>query len=444
MDESSDRSAAAPVHAAVQLPFGRSLRLPQPVWIGIAWALTRLFLIEQLVWAYHSGFKSDVWIYRSWSGWILRTGSLPTGPMWQYPVGAALIFLIPHLQLAHFGAIFSALMVLCDLGITCTLTVVGSRERCFRGCWAWLAMTMAFGPVIYMRFDLAASLAAVAALAVIWTKERQRLFGVLVGLGVLIKVWPVLALLASRTRRKLIRAAGFCAATVIAVIGVSSIFLGNTLGFISHQSVRGLEVEAVAATPWFAVDAFTHRPISIQTGSGCTELAGQLPFEVASALRVMMLVLALVIAGWWISRCRRGLSATGARDAVFTAVLWYVIVSPVLSPQYMIWLMAVGALAICARASEMQRPVVLLIFAVALTRVTMSTPQQLYFAQVVIHPTTRTALTLVARNVVLLLAAIDAARLLVRAPRVSAGGQVPTWTQRSPTRERPSFVKLPV
>jgi hypothetical protein len=400
----------------------------QVLLVALGYLVTRLVLIRELR---VSGdiYQFDVSHYHGWVLTIVNMHHLPTGAGWQYPVGAALLFLLSDVVPAHFSTVFSLLMLVCDLGVTLTLTAVAVREGRFRGVWVWLVLVLALGPIVLERFDLAPTLAVVAALAVMSTRGRQALFGTLIGAGVLLKVWPILGVLACGTRRSLVRTLGWCVATVLVVTGISSIFLGNTFGFISNQSGRGLETEAIVATPWFLREAFTHTAIRMHFSSGALEISGSMASDLASALRAVMFVVAAVLAYWWFAQTRRGrsLSIGRARDAVFTATLWYMTVSPVLSPQYLIWLIGLGAICLCSPDSVMKRPVEVIAIVVVMTRLMLGEPTQLYGppSTVSLDPTTAVALLLAARNVLLLLAACDAARLLLtretRARRAANG-----------------------
>ncbi len=422
--------------------------------LGSAWLITRLALADDLHWFGRRTSYEDVSVYRAWAHEIVHTHHLPTGTSWQYPVGAALLFLLAEIGPGHYDRTFCLIMLACDLGITATLASVAYREHRFHGVWAWLIATTGFGPIILLRFDLAPTLALVAALAVLWRRRRAALFGSLIGVGVLLKVWPVLGLLAARTWREVLRAALWCGAMIALVTAVSSVYFGDTLGFISNQAGRGLELDSVAASPWFLLDAFTRSPLRFQFASGATDLSGAAEASVASGLHVLMAVTAVAIAGWWMTQARagdwvlsmragrrvmrtrtgphvtrtrtgrsvqRGFSGgertdEGTSDAVLTALLWYLVLSPVLSPQYFIWVMGLGSLLLCARETRMQRPLILLGVTLILTRVLMQSGPQLYATHLSgsLDPTTLTCLELVARNLALLLAAIDASRLMLR------------------------------
>jgi len=416
--------------------------------IACTWLLTRLLLARDLGWLGSKTDYEDVSGYHTWAVGMLQTHQLPTGSTWQYPIGAALLFLLADVGPARYDATFCLLMFACDLGITTTLAAVGYRERRFRGVWIWLLLTTMFGHIMLLRFDLAPTLTIVVALAVLWTGRRLDVFGALIGAGVLLKVWPLLALVAARSWRELARAGLWCVATLVVVTGAASLYFGHMLAFVSNQAHRGLEVEAVAASPWFLRDAFTQTPLMFRYGSGATDIVGSTANAVASALRILMVLSAFVVAGWWVRRVRHGPPATAAqaRDAVLVAVSWYLVMSPVLSPQYFIWLLGLGSLLSCSRETRMQRPLLLLAVAFGLTCILIQGAGQLYARKYTgaLDPTTFTCLLLVTRNVLVLGATVDATRILVgrragaarhAGPRQSLPRGARAWTavrRRSP------------
>lgn len=400
----------------------------QVLLVMLGYLVTRLALIRELR-VSGAVYQADVVYYHDWAQTIVNAHHLPTVASWQYPAGAALLFLLSNLVPGHFSTVFNLLMFVCDLGVTVTLTAAAVRGGRFRGVWLWLVLVVALGPIVIQRFDLAPTLSVVAALAVMSPRGRQVLFGTLLGAGVLLKVWPILGALACGTRLSLTRTLGWCVATVLVVTGVVSIFLGDTLGFISNQSGRGLETEALVATPWYVREAFTQTAIRTHFSSGALEISGSVASDLASVLRVVMFVLAAGLAYWWFAQTGRGrtLSVGRGRDAVFTATLWYMIVSPVLSPQYLIWLIGLGAICLCSPDTMMKRSVALMAIAVVLTRLMLGEVAQLYGGPgtVSLDPTTGAALLQVTRNALLLFAACDAARsLLARDTRARQAADV--------------------
>jgi hypothetical protein len=109
-------------------------------------------------------------------------------------------------------------------------------------------------------------------------------------------------------------------------------------------------------------------------------------------------------AAWWRLRERairagsEGLAeAAVSRDFVFTLVLLVVVVSPVLSTQYMVWLLGLAAVVLSAGSARLRRPAWIVVGATALSTATFKSPE----------------LTLL-RDLALLCAAIDAAAAMVR------------------------------
>ena len=108
-----------------------------------AWLITRLFLAHELGLLGGVGKNyEDVGLYQHWASSMAATHSLPTGSSWQYPVGAAWLFLLAHLENSHYGAFFCVLMFACDLSVTVLLTAVATRNRSYWGSgsgsfWYW-------------------------------------------------------------------------------------------------------------------------------------------------------------------------------------------------------------------------------------------------------------------------------------------------------------------
>lgn len=403
----------------------RIARLPlsQTALIAVAWLATRLFLAKELGWFGGPKNYQDIVRYQDWASFMAHTHHLPTGSAWQYPVGAAWLFLLAHLENSHYGGFFCLMMFACDLGVTALLTIMAKRQGQYRGVWLWLALVLVLGPLAIMRFDLLPTLLIVAALTALWFDRRVGWFGTLLGAGAMVKVWPVLGLLAATSRRELLKALGWLVATALVITGLSSIYFGNTLGFISNQSTRGMEVEAIAATPAWVHMGLTGRPIDFWVGSGAVELKSATATSVASDLRILMLVLGLALLVWWAMQTRRRqtLSPAVAVDAVFVVVLGYIVISPVLSPQYLIWLMGVSAFALCTGKTAMTRPIMAFAASVVVTRLVyenliyLNADKWVNFGGTgIVSPSRTEAVLMVVRNVLLLGAAVDAVSIMCR------------------------------
>ncbi len=402
------------------------LRLSQTASVAAVWLVTRLYLADELGWFGGPKNYQDIIQYQSWASAMVHSHHLPTGASWQYPVGAAWLFLLPHLVNHHYGAVFCLMMFACDLTVTALLVSVAKHGGRYRGVWLWVLLLPALGPLAVMRFDLVPTALVVAALVVLWRGRRIGWFAVLLGVGAMVKVWPLLGLVTATTRRELLRAAARLAATILVIAGLSATYFGNTLGFIANQSTRGLELESIATLPAWARMMVTGKPISFVVGSGARELSSSTAASVASDLRLVMLVLGSLVLAWWISQTRNGRNVPPetAIDALFVTILSYVVVSPVLSPQYLIWLMGVGAFVFCCRGTSMTRPILVVSASVLVTRVLYehliyvsgSNGQHLGGAGIV-APSRAVAMLMIVRNLLLLGAAVDAILIVLRGSR---------------------------
>lgn len=371
------------------------------LWAGI-WVLTRLLMVAQVgFWGEHGRDFQDVGTYETWSG-MLADGTMPPGDAWQYPPGASFLFLIPRIG-GDYGVAFVVLMLALDLvGLALTMRL-GRREGRDLGVWVWLLALPMLEVLPLLRFDLVPTVIAMAMLLLVHL--RPLWFGALAGLGAAIKVWPAFLLLCEWDRRKLLRSAATALGVVALVFVVAQLCFGDTLGFLDHQNGRGLQKEAVAATPWQLEEVITGTPLPEVTRFGSHEIDADLAGPISEALTVAAL-LALLAAGlWWLARdraIRRGAEGLRdlalARDFAFTVVLLFVVTSRVLSPQFMIWMVGMAAIVLSSKRTRLLRPAAVVVFAIAISGGISSD-----------------AADLVIRNTALVVALIDAAVIMARA-----------------------------
>lgn len=342
----------------------------------------------------------DVNSYKSWSDAIVATHALPVENTWQYPPGAAFLMLIPRIG-GDYGRSFVILMLLLDLVGLISLVQLAKREGRDAGVWVWLlAMPLLFTlPVL--RFDLVPTVFAVAALVVI--HRRPRWFGALVGIGAMIKVWPILLLFGEWDRRRLLRAGIVVVAVCVVIFAAAAALWGKQTGFFSNQDARGLQVEAVAATPWALRQMITGEVPDVVQRFGTNEIGSGPAETISSALTVVTILLLMAAAGWWVLR-ERGINGgrdelmddAVSRDFIFTLILWFVVISRVLSPQYLIWLIGLTAVVLSSKRTRLERPAWIVIGAVIITAGLYQSPANF-----------------VIRNSALLVAAIDAAVTMI-------------------------------
>ncbi|HEU4707463.1 MAG TPA: glycosyltransferase family 87 protein [Solirubrobacterales bacterium] len=270
------------------------------LWI-LVWLLTRALIIAQVgFWLPAGPEYQDVNSYEGWSSWIANTHILPQEDTWQYPPGAAFLMLIPRIGGGSYGISFVVLMLVFDLVGFWLMTRLAREEQRDTGVWIWLlAMPLLFFlPVL--RFDLAPTVIAVAALVVM--HRRPHWFGALAGLGGMLKVWPIFVLFGEWDRKRLLRSAGAAMAVIALIFATSEIAFSGSFRFLTNQGDRGLQIEAVAATPWEMRQVITGKEPPIAQRFGTNEIASGLADNVGKALDFVALAIFGIAAFWWWQR----------------------------------------------------------------------------------------------------------------------------------------------
>ncbi|MDH6216445.1 glycosyltransferase family 87 protein [Streptomyces pseudovenezuelae] len=381
---------------------GRSL-----VWLLGTWGVTRLLLLLFVFKVYvfpGPDVTSDVSvIYQGWYE-VLRTGTFPLDDVtWQYPPAAALAILSPALlPFLGYAQAFFVLAFVADLAAFALLLYAGLRPgKSLRGTWVWVVGVPLLGPTVYARYDVMVTAVAIA--AVLAGTRHPRVMGALVGFGAMLKVWPMLILVAVRRRGVWAWAVG----TVAAVAALFAVAMPGPFAFLTFQRDRGTEVESLGSLVFHVA---RHHGWSGQVllNYGSVEFVG----PGVQAVSTAALLLTGMTFGWllmWRLTATRFEAATVA-DAAFVAVLMFTVTSRVISPQYMVWLIGLAAVSVCFRGSRMGTPAVLVLLASFVT--VLEFP--IWFSHVVqSDPLGITLLAL--RNGLLVLATVLAARALWRA-----------------------------
>lgn len=193
-------------------------------------------------------------------------------------------------------------------------------------------------PLALARFDLAP---AFCVLAAVLARERGRsaLWSALLSLGVAVKAFPV-AIFPALLRDE--RRPGRVAVAALAVLAVAAaIVLAYGDGFgaaIGYHTDRGLQIEAVAATP-LEIAGINDPSVAATYGSGSFNFTGAGADE-ARAISIVLLV-AFYGAVLW-----AGVRAGTPNLRLATALLAVVtVLAPVLSPQFLFWLLPLSAAA---------------------------------------------------------------------------------------------------
>ena len=382
------------------------------------WAIWIATRIAGYLVATYPHMNGDVSIYQHWYTCCLSRGAIPLAdPTWQYPPGAGLVFWLPGSLEGGYVSNFVLLAIGCDLAITLMLYARARRGGSAAGAWFWVCCVPLLGTVAVTRFDVVPVALSVAAMCLAGPGAAR---GVLIGLGAVTKIWPVTLLAGSvpgRLRREL-------AAAVGVLVLVCAGFASAVGSFLTHQGARGVEFESVAATPLmiWRLAGWSGKPVF---AFGAWQLSGEYASVALDASRIALVLAAAAVVGW------RLLIASGrtqwlpefATDAPLAATLLFLVVSPVLSPQYLLWV--IGLAAVClATGSTTQRPVaVALLVVAALTQVEFPIGwSALQSGSVWV------TIVMVARNVLLVAAAVWSCQRILTAAR-------PVTTIPRPSRE---------
>ncbi|ONH37750.1 hypothetical protein BL254_02395 [Protofrankia sp. BMG5.30] len=347
--------------------------------IRIFWLVSRVLLVilavaGRTLGAQH-GVLGDVRLYDHWGHGLVHGAGLPVDDdRWQYPPAAAIALAVPSVletvTRLPYEVGFFLMILAADAAVTGMLARRSASAARF-----WLLGICALGPVALARFDLLPAVLVVAAL-VGATDRRWGRVGLAVGLGVLLKVWPALLLPAlgrvvgahgpvpgagpapardARPGPLVVRATGaaswpalarlagglVAAVALVAVVLFATGWWRESFGFLGAQEARGLQTEAVPATPF----VLAHM---VGLGSGPVYDWGSFQFgspaarAVATACSVVEIVAVLGATVWWWTPLRSRAAANPA-DRMLALLLVVLVTSRVLSPQYLVWLLAVAA-----------------------------------------------------------------------------------------------------
>jgi hypothetical protein len=409
------------------------------------WVATRLLLLlwslQGLPYFSRGSVLGDVVIYKGWAS-TLVSGSFPSGDsQWQYPPGAAFVMLVPRLLAkTGIGYVNSFFFFALAADAVVFLLLIGQAERIATesrrpphqsGLWAWVIGGVALGPIMFMRYDVIVTAVAVAGLLAVVKANGKRsaeraerrtweLRGALLGLGAIVKVWPAVLLLGLPPKPRGRRALASAVACAIVVSGLLAAALPGAMSFLGHQGDRGIEIEAVLASPFMIASWFGY-PVHTVHKDGNFQLAGHGTGLVGSAAIFLTLVGFAVVLWWRVRRFHPERWTPGLMyDVGFTTLLIMVVTSRVLSPQYLIWLMGLAALCLAEdgpgrRGTLMGLPARLVMGCTLVSQIEFP----LLFGQVMNHGFVGTALV-AARNLVLLAATLIALRKLWTATTAEA------------------------
>lgn len=340
----------------------RRLLLSQRWWLlpSLAFVAVRVWLVlvpyGRFPYVGGSLVINDVLIYANWAEG-LRGGVFPVGDqMWQYPPLAGPVFALGSLLPPDPVGGLILMMAAIDLAIFVMLLRKGRSTGSGAAAWGWVLSGLLIGPVVLTRFDLVPALFSVIALV---SMDRPRRAGTAIAVGALLKVWPALLLLAV-PRARLRPVVLWSAVSGLAVLGLLTLWSQGSASFLTEQRSRGLQVESVPAWLFLVGQHLGHeRTFTYRYG------AMEVLSEGIGTVALISTAIGLAGLAWigWL-RLRGRLERFAAADVALVAVLVAMSTSRVLSPQYLIWVAAIGCVSLLDPHTVM-RPVLALLIPVA-------------------------------------------------------------------------------
>jgi hypothetical protein len=324
--------------------------------VAVLWCAFLLvhLLTAWLGWVYPSQPMGDVvLVYEPWASSALGGGPIVgITETWVYPqialvpmlIAAALAApLVPVLGVSSAYLVgWAALVIVLD-AIAFGVLVGRSPSHARRvAAWFWCAALLLLGPIALYRID--AITVPLAVIGGLWLVSRPALGAAILTIGAWIKIWPgalvLAAVVAVRARVRVVLAA----AVVTAGVVVALFLLGadtEILGFLTEQTGRGLQIEAVAATPflWLAVAGAARIEYSFEI----------LTFQItapgvdadAAALTPLMAIAVLAVTAIGAFKAARGASFPRLFPPLaLTLVTLLIVTNKVGSPQFQTWLIA--------------------------------------------------------------------------------------------------------
>lgn len=308
----------------------------------------------------HYGFYTrklllDTPIYERYGDAIVHAHRVPYRDFAvEYPPGALPVFALPSLaapagDFQRYREAFEALMLACGAAGAALAGSVLARQRVSRrrlaaGTLLAGLAPLALGPVVLSRFDLwpaALTAAAVAALVA----ERRRTAFALLAAAIVAKAYAAVLLplaLVYVLRRSGRRDALACAAVLLAVgaavvVPFAVLSPHGVWASVSGQAERPLQIESLGASFLLAGHQLWSLPLVEAASHGSDNLVGGTPHALASAQSIAGIVVLLAL---WVGFARGPADRDRLLRYTAAAVCAFVALDKVLSPQYLIWLIA--------------------------------------------------------------------------------------------------------
>jgi uncharacterized membrane protein len=289
----------------------------------------------------------DIPVYATY-GNAIEAGQLPYRDFRpEYPPGALAAFAVPALVSDDEGGFRNAFeWLMAAFGISCVLLaavvlagVRASRGRVVVALGLTALVPLLLGPVILTRFDLYPAALVAAALAAL-VHDRHRAGLGLLGAAVAVKLYPLVLVpvaLGYVWRRRGRREALVCLGVLVAVIlAVFLPFLVLAPDGVAHsigrQLSRPLQIESLGAAFFLAAHHLAGLDVEMRSSHGSQNVYAT--GTVVAAVLLSLVQLAVIA---WIWLRRPGTAEELIRWSA-AALVAFIALGKVLSPQFLIWL----------------------------------------------------------------------------------------------------------
>ena len=317
---------------------------------------------------------NDLYVYRSFAAPVLD-GQLPYRDVFfEYPPLAAPAIALPGVVGTGeetFRYAFAAWMLLAAaaLVLLCGLLAARTGGDPRRAMLAAALTPLLTGAMVRTHFDLVPVVLVLGSLALL-VDGRPRTGMAVLGLAVMTKGFPIVAVppalawvVVREGRSEALRAAAVLGATV-AVIAVAAVAVspGGAWDALRFQTDRPVQIESTAASALYALDGLGLGH-AVHVASNRSD---GLEHPAAGAIGALLLaLLCALVAVLTLLAARRPAEPRALVLSCLTAVAGFAVLGKVLSPQFLVWLVPLGALAFAWRMDTLALAVAL---AVALTQ----------------------------------------------------------------------------
>jgi hypothetical protein len=301
-------------------------------------------------------FGSDLAVYRRYGLQVLG-GSIPYLDFKvEYPPLALVPMTVPLLAapaggIDDLGYIWRFVVVQGALAVAAGWLLFQATGRSRSTLVLWAVLVGFAWASVALRYDLWPVLCVLVAVLIV--DRRPGAAGVALGLGTMLKLYPLALLpvlgayaLAGRDRAGFGRLLVGCASVVIVVMAAAWMLAGPaSLQWLLYQEERGLQIESLGAGLFLGLHALVGQPVDVAYAFGSIQVQAPGSDLLVAASPIALMALLGIVTGVAAMRFRRDYRRLGrvpsasVELASAAAIAVLLVGSKVVSVQYVIWLL---------------------------------------------------------------------------------------------------------